>query len=310
MEIFEAVFPIVAIAVAGYFISSRGMLSNTEIAALEKSVFWFVLPCLLFFGTATAELPEQMDWMFLLGFYGTVAVLYLFSMLLAYKAFGYKAMQQSVFGMGCAYSNVTILGVPICLEILGEGAFLPMFIIISIHNMSLFAFGTFFAERDRENGASRFRHILTVCKGLILSPITGSLLAGGFVNLIGLPIYTPLMDSVELMSRAAPPMALFSLGCSLTQYHIRGEIVPAIVMVGIKLLVLPALMWFVMFRLLTVDPLWGATAVVLSSMPVGVSEYVFSKRYVCGEAQAAAAIVISSILGVFSISLFAYFLPV
>ena len=308
MQIFESIFPIVAIAAAGYFIRWRNYLSDTENAALEKATFLYLIPCLLFLGTATAEMPAQMDWNLLLGFYGAVVVVYLLGIVLSWLLFRYRPLEQSVFGMGAAYSNVTVLGIPICLEILGQGAFLPMFIIIAIQNMFLFGFGTAMAERQRQQGVSILRHVAGVMKGLVLNPITGSLLAGLLVNLLGLPLYQPVLDSLGLLSRAAVPMALFVVGCSLTRYRIRGEVWPALVMVLCKLLILPAVVWLFMFRLFDVAPLWGATAVLLSAMPVGISVYVFARRYTCCETQAAAAIVLSSVLGVFSISFYAWFL--
>lgn len=308
MPIFETVFPIVAVAAAGYFIRWRGYLSDAENAALEKATFFYLIPCLLFLGTATAEFPETMDWGLLLGFYGAVLLVYIAGILCARWLFGYEAVAQSVFGMGCAYSNVTVLGIPIILEILGQAALLPMFIIIAVHNMALFAFGIAMAERRREDGVSLLRHIAGVLRGLILNPITGSLLAGALVNLLGVPLWQPALDAVELLSRAAPPMALFVVGCSLTRYRIRGEVAPALCMVVAKLLLLPALVWYLVFGVFELAPLWGATAVLLATMPVGISVYVFSKRYESCESQAAAAIVLSSVLSVLSISFFAWLL--
>lgn len=308
MQVFESVFPIVAIAIAGYCIRRFGYLNESENVALEKVAFSYLIPCLLFTGTATAEFPEQMDWLYLLGFYGAVVLVYLGAMLVSRLLFGYKALQQSVFGMGCSYSNVTVVGIPVCLEILGQVAFLPMFIIIAVHNLFIFTFGIVLAEIRSDGRAGLVRHIGKLFVKLVLNPITGSLLAGLLVNLLHIPFYGPVMSSLELLGRAAAPMALFVLGCSLTRYHLQGDIVPALVMVIGKLLVLPALVWWMMFRVFDVETSWAVTAVLLSSMPVGISTYVYSNRYRCCESLAATGIVLSSVLGIFSISFYAWLL--
>src|SRR5690606_18496310 len=106
------------------------------------------------------------------------------------------------FGMGGAYSNVTVLGIPIVVEVLGDAAFVPMFIIISVHNLLLFAVGTVLAEYQRSAGADLRAHLLRTGREMLLNPISGSLLAGAAWNLLGLPLYAPLQNSLELLSRA------------------------------------------------------------------------------------------------------------
>jgi len=302
MAVFLAVFPVIAIAALGWLARQREWLSATEQAAVERLSFWFLIPCLLFLGTATAAFPATLDWHYVAVFYGTLALVYALGMALGRLLFRYPLRALSVFGMGAAYSNVTVLGIPIIVEVLGEAAFVPMLIVIAVHNLLLFALGTLIAECRNTDGVALGAHLWRVGREMALNPISGSLLAGAAWNLLGLPLPGPLQATLELLSRAAVPGALFALGAGLTRYRVRGEVPAALVMTGLKLLVLPALMWVMMTRLFPVDPLWARTAVLLSAMPVGISVYVFSKRYQSCETAAAAAIVLSSLGGILSIS--------
>jgi len=303
MHVFIAVFPVIAIAALGWLARRRDWLSTVEQAAVERLSFWFLIPCLLFLGTATAQFPDTLDWTYPGAFYLTVALVYLLGMVLGKVLFGYGLRELSVVGMGGAYSNVTVLGIPIIVEVLGEAAFVPLFIIIAVHNLLLFAFGTVLAEWRNTAGADLGAHLLRVLREMVLNPISGSLLGGALWNLSGLPLPAPLLDTLELLSRAAVPGALFALGAALTRYHVRGEVPAALLMVALKLLILPLLMWVMMTQVLEVERLWAHTAVLLSAMPVGISVYVFSKRYQSCETAAAAAIVLSSLAGVLSITL-------
>src|SRR5210317_580638 len=127
MYIFETLLPIVTIAALAWFAARREFVSDVEVKSLEKITFNFLIPCMLFYGTATADLPEIMDWDLLLGYYLAVFFIYLLGMLIAYMRYGSGQARLGVIGMGCAYPNVTILGIPICLELLGDEAFIPMF---------------------------------------------------------------------------------------------------------------------------------------------------------------------------------------
>lgn len=295
MSVFTAIFPVIAIAFLGWLARRRNWLADAEAAAIERISLWFLIPCLLFLGTATANFPETLDWSYLLAFYLTVVVVYVLGMLVGRICFGLTLCELGAFGMGGAYSNVTVLGIPIIVELLGEAAFVPMFLIISVHNLVLFTTGTVIAEIGHSGTGALHRQLRRVVQEVLLNPISGSLIAGALWNLFDVPLYAPAQATLELLSRAAVPGALFALGAALTRYHVRGEIPAALTMVVLKLMLMPLLMWTVMTQLFEVSGVELQVAVLLSGMPTGISVYVFSKRYQVCETAAAAAIVISSL---------------
>ena len=298
MELIDTISPIVAIAIAGYFVRLKHYLSDADGVTLEKVSFNLLIPCLLFFGTATAEFPHTIDWSLLGGFYISVLIVYLLGMLIAKILFSYSLVELSVIGMGSSYSNVTIIGIPLCLQVFGSAAFLPIFIIISIHNILLFGFGVLVAGAKKNSSSSLLQHLGLIIKDIFKNPIIVSLLAGMLVNLLNIPLYTPLLSALSLTSQAAVPMALFTLGGALTRYKIAGNINCSIIMVFLKLLLLPTLVYLFVFQIFDVDPLWAGTAVLLAATPVGISPYIFSLKYRACESQVASAIVISSIFTV------------
>jgi malonate transporter len=208
-----------------------------------------------------------------------------------------------VFGMGGAYSNVTVLGIPIAVEVLGESAFVPMLLIITFHNLVLYTTGTILAGISESAGRSLGTQLRGIVREMLLNPISSSLLAGAAWNMLNLPTRAPLVATLELLTRAAVPGAIFALGAALTRYHIRGDVPAALCIVAIKLLVLPLAMWLVMTRVFMFDAEWMQAAVLLCCMPVGISVYVFSRRYESGETAVATAIVVSALLTPVTLSL-------
>jgi malonate transporter len=303
MSVFQALFPVIAIAALGYLARYRNWLSATEAEGIERIAFWFLIPCLLFLGTATADFPADIDWRYLFAFYSTVLLVYAAGMVFGKLVFGYGLRELSVFGMGGAYSNVTVLGIPITVEVLGESAFVPMLLIITFHNLVLYTTGTILAGASENTGKSLGAQLLGIVREMLVNPISSSLLAGGAWNVLDLPTPAPLVETLELMTRAAVPGAIFALGCALTRYHIRGDIPAALCIVVIKLLILPLAMWQVMTRVFDIHGEWMQAAVLLVCMPVGISVYVFSRRYGSGETAVATAIVVSALLTPVSISL-------
>ncbi|MBN4053763.1 AEC family transporter [Haliea sp. AH-315-K21] len=304
MQLISTIFPVVAIAIIGYLVRYKKLLSNANGVTLEKVSFSFLIPCLLFNGTATTIFPDFIDWNLMGGFYSSILIVYLLGMLIGKLFLNYSNVQYSVFGMGGAYSNVTVIGIPFCIQVFGDEAFLPLFIIISTHNILLFTFGTIIAEARKESSTSILRHLVSVVKDLVTHPITGSLLAGITVNLLNIPLHTAILNTLDLIAQAASPMALFALGGALTRYKITGNLRSTMIIVIMKLLLLPTLVYIFLFHIFQVNPLWAGTAVLLSSMPVGIGPYIFSLKYRACESQVASAVVISAMLSVFTSSIF------
>jgi malonate transporter len=307
MNVFEAVLPVVLVATLGYGARRLHIFSEIETSAIERIAFWYLLPCMLFLGGATAHFPADIDWHYLGVFYGVLFATYLGAMLIGRVFFRLDWHALSVFGMAGSYSNVTVLGIPLTLQFLGAGAFVPMILIITFHNLLLFGFGTLLMGLAAQGGDSAWGNLQRVVKEMVVNPISGSLLLGAAWNLTGAGLYAPVEQTLELIGRAAVPGALFALGAGLTRYRISGELSAASLIVVLKLCAMPLMMWWAMQQF-DFDPLWRDAAVLLSAMPVGISVYVFSRRYAALETAAATGIVLSSLLAAGSISMWAWWL--
>jgi len=303
MEILEIIFPILVIGFAGYLAARSKYLDFNECDAISKFVFSFLVPALLFIKTATVQIPENMAWGFLFSYYAPIVFLYLFCVVMGKKVFAYNAAEQSVFGMGACYPNIVMVGIPVCVYALGEAALLPLFILIAIHNLTLFTIGFLVAEQDQLSLNSFFQSLAGILKKIITTPITGSLLAGYAVNLSNVTIYRPLESGLALLGSAAVPASLFVLGTALFRYKISGDIRPAMLMVFIKMAALPLLVGLLAFHLFALEPLWASTAVLASASPTGINAYLFSQKYQACEAQISSGILVSTLIAIVSMSI-------
>ncbi len=303
MLIFFVLFPVIAVSLLGYLSISLRWFSVNDAETLSKLTFRLLIPCLLFVSVSRSQINAGESLEFLIAYYVVVLFIYALGVVLSAWFFGYKPEEQSVFAMGCTYSNTTIVGIPVIAQALGEEGLVPLFFIISIQNLVLFTIGTIAAERRHLSAGSVFAALRRLLSQLLSSPITASLIAGLVVNITGMPIWGPLFASVELLSEAAIPASLFVLGMSLQQYSLRQQMAPAALMTGINILLLPALVWVSMFHVFDINTQWASAGVLAAAMPVGISAYVFANRYQIGHGAAAAGSLLSSILAIFTLSL-------
>lgn len=303
MNVIEVILPVFVVVAAGYLAAYAGVIKPTDHEGLSRFVFNVALPVLLFDSLAKVTLPAQVDWQFFISYYLAVLIVYRLAVWLGRRWFAASAQEQGVLGMGAAYSNLVLIGLPIISAGLGDEALLPLFLLISIHSAVLFFLSTMMVERGEQHGRSPQQIAFQTGKSLARNPIIIGLALGLLVNLLAIPIPGPSDEAVSLLSQAALPCSLFVLGASLTTYKIAGHFSEAWLVIGLKMVLQPLLVWVLVFRVFEIEPLWGTVAVMAAGMPVGINAYMFAQKYHTGIAVLSTAVLLSTILAIFSQSL-------
>lgn len=303
MLVINAILPVLLISVLGYILARTKFISAEGNVTLSKLTFTILLPCLLFLGITKAKLDNIFYYDFIASYFLPVTIVFLIGLIASRFAFKLNKAEQSVFALGGAYSNATVIGIPICLYVLGEESLVPLSIIVTFHNFILFTLGTISAERGRLSFSTVLSLLKRIFKGFVTNPITVSLILGVIVNLIGLKIPTILFESINFIGKAAVPISFLVLGSSLCGYSIRGHMTPVVCIVLLKLIALPMLVWYSTFHIFDIELLWAKTAVVIASAPVGIATHVFAQRYRSCESYLASSILLSTVLSVLSFSL-------
>jgi predicted permease len=73
-----------------------------------------------------------------------------------------------------------------------------------------------------------------------------------------------------------------------------------------KLAVYPAVVWYVLTRMLPVGLFWAQAGVLMASLPPAGSNYVLAQRYAADTERASAAIVLSTLVSVVTVPLAAW----
>lgn len=301
MVIYEVIFPIFVVALGGYLVAAKQVLSRQDIQGLSRFVFVIAFPILLFNSFANMEMPAQFDWKFLFCYYLVVFVVFSLGMFIDKYAFSGSAKEQVIFGLGSSYSNLILVGLPIISSAFGEESVLPLFMIVSVHSATFFSLSTVLIERSNHKGEPSGLEIAQqTLKDLIRNPIILSLVLGLGFNFTHIPIPQPVGDALDLFSRAALPCALFMLGASLNEYKVSGQLAEAGTIVGLKMILQPLLVWVMVFPIFHLDPLWGIVAVLAAGMPIGINTYLFAQTYHANTKTLSTAILLSSIFAIFS----------
>jgi predicted permease len=296
--------PVFGILLAGYLAVRLGAFGSVGTRRLVRFVFNVAIPVMLFHRLAAIDFPEQIEWGFLLAFYGSAFATYAAGMASARFAFHRPLGEQTIYGLGAGFSNTVLLGIPVLVTAFGPEATLPVFLIIAFHSATLLPVTVAFLEfaRRGKGGPSGFRATDLVVQ-VLANPIIIGILLGLAANWAGLSLPRPLWLAAEAMSTVAIPCALVALGASLAGYRLRGRIGPASTLAVLKLGLHPLLAWIIAVPVLGLGAPWAPVAVVMAGMPSGAMVYLFSARYDTATSVAAATVVLTSATSIFTISL-------
>ncbi len=300
--ILEIILPVFGTLGLGYAAARTGLFDEAANRGLSAFVFTFALPLMLFRAIAQAELPDSLPWGYLLSYYIGAFAVFGLAMLAVRSLSARKLDEQGILGLGAAFSNGGMLGIPLVMTAYGPSAALPLFVMIACHSLLMLPPTTALIEAARGGKQTSAGLLLILAKGVVRTPIIWGLSAGLVVALSGFAIPGPLDAVAKGLGGAATPCALFALGASLTRYSIGGNLKESALLVALKTLVHPLLVWLLATRVFDVPPLWVATAVTLAALPAGITPYLFAQRYRACEATVASAVFLSTVLSVLTLS--------
>lgn len=298
----HVVAPVFGIAALGFVAARSGILKPGGVDGLVAFAFNVAIPALLLRSMARLDMPEDIRWSFLVAFYSGSVTVWALGITVARNAFHRRLDDGAIFGMGAAFSNTVMMGIPVILTAFGPEATLPLFLIISFHSATFMPLTAGMIQWSRGRGVTWGAQLREVARVLAQNPIIVGLAVGLALNLTSVAIPGPLDRTLELLGAAAVPCALFAMGAAVAGYHLTGDLAPAGALVLLKLLVHPLIVWTVGRWLLHLDGLWLDVAVVMAGMPSGINVYLFGARYEAAADVAARTVLLTSLLSVATLS--------
>lgn len=296
MEILlNILLPVFGIIAFGYGAARAGWFPEAAEKGVATFVFNFAVPLMLFRTIGTTVLPVEVPWGLFGSFYGAGLIIFASGFLAARYAFGRSFSGQAITGMGFAFGNSVLIGLPLVITAYGEAKIVPFLILLSVHGVTFFSITTILLELGaKKEGGGLLPVAGRIARNLALNPVLIGIAAGLFCNLSGIGIADPLEALARLMQGAVAPSALFVAGAAMVRYGIAGRMGQSFVMVGAKLIAFPALVFLAGRYLFGLDALSLQLAILLAAQPVGVMVFVFATRYGIGQAMATTAIFLST----------------
>lgn len=301
-EVLNILAPVLALGLIGYFATRFRFFLSTHRDGLSKYVFDFAVPMLLFSAIVELEPPEVSTADLFITYYVPLVAIFTLGTIASWLVLQRSVIEAMVIGLGSCFSNTVLLGIPLIPRALGDDALFPLFLLISVHGITVFTAITVIIEIARGRDAGLANLPKQVATGLIGNPLIVGLGLGFLWKLTDLGIHPVAADIFHLVATSVTPAALFVLGSSLASYSISGSLAPAVLVTTLKNAIHP-LAVFILGSLLGLEALWLSVATMLAAMPAGMNMYLFASRYHLSPATATTSILISTISSIVTISI-------
>jgi malonate transporter and related proteins len=298
----NVVFPVFAIVALGYLAGHWRVLGADSAAALNRFVYYFALPPVLFVFPARQPIAEVLNWPFIGAFLCGGALTLALAAVANRLWFRHGAALFSLHGLAVIYPNTSYMGVPLFLTAYGVEGTMPA-IVATLVGISVMVGGTIATlEATRAKGPSAVKILREVSVILVRNPLLIAIVLGIGFSVLAIPIPVAIGNFLDLMASAAGPAALFALGLSLVGRSLLGDMAEVSWIVALKLLAQPAITYLLVTHVFDMEPRWADAAVILSALPVGAVAFVIAQQYDLFVRRTSSAIVLSTCLSVVTVS--------
>lgn len=284
----ETVLFVFGLVALGYLAGATGYLKAEAGDTLSQFAVGVALPLLLFRTMLSADFQGAAPWALWATYFAAVAVAWTAGHLVITRIFGRDGQAGVVGGVSSAFSNLVLLGIPFMLGVFGQEGFEVLSLIVSVHlptmmMASIILFQLFGPRRSEP--VHPLRIIGDFLRKIVQNPLIVGILAGLAWRATGVPLPSLANRFVDALADIAGPVALFAMGLGLRKFGISGNVRPALVLSGLKLLLMPAVALFFAW-LFGLPPLPAKVAVAAAALPSGVNSYLIAMQFGTGQALA------------------------
>ena len=294
--------PVFGLILCGYLAGTFGVLGAPSSDALNRFVYYFALPALLFIFVARAPLERILYWPFLAAWGGSLIVTYTLTAILGKFLYRDQLAPISLRAMNATFANTGYMGIPLAITAFGDDAALPAIIATAVMSILLIGPTITLIEAGLTQQRNTSLVVRDVTFALAKNPLIVSVVAGALVPVFGIALPLALAKFCDLLSAAAGPCALFAIGLFISSQTLGRHVGEASLITGIKLIVHPLVAWLLV-TVFRVEPLWATVAILMAALPAGVNCFVLAQRYNVYVATTSATILLSTGLSVVTVSL-------
>ena len=295
-HIITALIPIFSLILIGYFFRQIKFPSDGFWPSADKLTYYVLMPSLLVYKLSTASLDSLDGFNFVLT--GIVGILILLFLLIV--------LNKKVKTEGASFTSVaqgavrfnTYVFLALCASMFGDeglilAALLITFAIPLINIICITVFALYVSDSKLT--------FFSLLKSIVTNPLILACVIGGGINYVGITLPVPVEKIFYILSSAALPMGLLSVGVGLELKGLMSTKNELFIATSFKLILAPLIMYAIGIALgLNVMAL--SIILIFSAMPTAPSGFVLARQLGGNIKLMSSIITLQTLLSIFTIA--------
>ena len=270
-QIFSALIPVFSLILIGYFFKKISFPSNEFWPMADKLTYFVLMPSLLIYKLSDAKFDtNSIDFVLvsLLAIFFTMIGLILFNKISSTKNSSFTSIVQG----GIRFNTYVFLA--LSGSIFGDKGLVLSAIILTfaIPFINILCVTIFALYSD--NNKLDFMYLV---KSIVKNPLIISCVIGGAINFFSVPVAISIEKLLKILSEAALPLGLLSIGYSLVLKEIGSSKKDLIVSSFGKFIILPILI-FIFAKFFGLNEIMISILILFSLMPTAPSSFILARQ--------------------------------
>ncbi|MCO4316614.1 AEC family transporter [Phyllobacterium sp. 21LDTY02-6] len=305
LDVFNLVLPFFGLIFLGFFVARVNRQPLEALGWMNTFIIYVALPAMFFQILSKTPVAELTQWSFIVGTTGTT-----FLVFAAMFAIGFartrRVDESTIQGLAAAYGNIGYMGPALAVLAFGAPAAVPVALIFCFDNILHFVMApTLMALSGREQRPAGLV-ALNVLKRIFLHPFIIATIFGIGAAILGAEPPLALERLIDLLARAAAPCALFAMGATLALRPLKRVPRELYVIVPLKLLLQPLLIYLVLTWIGTFPKVWIFTAMLTAALPTATNVFVIAQQYGVWVERASSSILATTLISIATLTLWLY----
>lgn len=305
LDVFNLVLPFFGLIFLGFFVARINRQPLEALGWMNTFIVYVALPALFFQILSKTPVAELTQWSFIIGCTVSTFCIFLAMFLVGFVRTG-KIDESTIQGLAAAYGNIGYMGPALAILAFGAPAAVPVALIFCFDNTLHFVMAPTMMAVSGNDNRSAGDLAIGVLQKIFGHPFIIATILGVTSAIIGFEPPVALERLIDFLARAAAPCALFAMGATLALRPLRRIPNELYLIVPLKLLIQPALIYCILSLVGDFPPIWVSTAMLMAALPTATNVFVIAHQYGVWVERASSCILATTVASIVTLTLWLY----
>ncbi|CTQ53715.1 auxin efflux carrier [Roseibium album] len=315
LDVFSLALPFFGLILLGFGAGKLRNIPENGLSWMNFFVVYLALPALFFRLLSETPIEQLANVSFIAATTFTTYIVFAISFCIGVVATRGSIGESTILGIAGAYSNVGYMGPGLTLAVLGEQATVPTALILTFDNALMFILAPMLMALAGTENETFVGTLKQIGFRIFTHPFILATIAGVLAAAVEFRPPQALDTLLNFLSNAAAPCALFAMGVTIALRPVGRIPLELPLVLSVKLLVHPILIFLLLSWMGGFDPNWVATAVLMSCLPPATNVFVLAQQYGIYVQRASSFVLIGTAVSIITVTAFIWaitsgFLPI